>query len=438
MAADEMAVDGEMAAAVPDTLADCLEYFQARPVYQKVFEKIREKAISLGHFGGTAVFTSLSREEKEALEGFFQKSFRNQKTVTISAALMQRALDDSRFASLNWEEILEAYFGEALTGKREQERQKEEERNRFFSHIAGDSRGTGRDWLEQTIQAGGLGFRLLMGQYRDNKEQLERLLPMVLSAANQLPSYEERCEALPVFAARITGNPHFFDANTTAGRLLEAFLIEHYGCRQEPGYTGAEWKNHVLYQAGILKDDLSNYTMAYGIGAARKDGSTHEGIEGFWQVKEPVQCTLLTLGGMEDAWGNPAVYVVENPAVFSELMRRNPEASLVCTNGQPRLASLVLLDFLSRHSILWYAGDFDPEGLVIAQNLKRRYGKRLRYWDYRVEYYRRGISEVALSDKRLHMLDRVVDAELRELVDEIRKTRRAAYQEAMLGWAYGL
>ena len=42
-------------------------------------------------------------------------------------------------------------------------------------------------------------------------------------------------------------------------------------------------------------------------------------------------------------------------------------------NGQLRFSAFVLLDQLSRTSDLFYSGDHDPEGLLIAQKLKLRY-----------------------------------------------------------------
>lgn len=426
-------------------MEECLDYFRKRPVYGKVFAKIREKTVGLGHFGGKVIFTSLTQQEKEELEGFFQKSFRNQKTVTISAALMQKALDTSRFSSLHWEAILEAYFGEPLVGKQELMRRKSEEQTLFFRQFLDgeeaetdgkDTQSPGQLWLRRVLEEGGAGAGLLLTQYRENREQLRTALRMVMRASEQLPVFRRTLETLPVFAARITGNPHDFDADRVSGRLLETFLADYGGCQREPEYSESEWKSRILYQAGLLRDELSNDTMVYGIQAERRDGTLHEGICGFYRMKEPVVCTLRTLGGLERAWGAPNVYVVENPAVFSELMHRYPQSSLVCTNGQPRLASLVLLDLLKTSGTLWYAGDFDPEGLLIAQNLKRRYGDALKFWDYQPSYYQKAVSEVELGDKRLRMLEHVTEPELLPIAELMRCSRRAAYQEAMLEWAY--
>ena len=78
---------------------------------------------------------------------------------------------------------------------------------------------------------------------------------------------------------------------------------------------------------------------------------------------------------------------------------------------------MILLDLLSRESRLHYAGDFDPEGLGIAQRLKDRYGSRLELWEYKPEYYLRARSaenlpEGMISPERMKKLDKLRDAEL--------------------------
>ena len=113
--------------------------------------------------------------------------------------------------------------------------------------------------------------------------------------------------------------------------------------------------------------------------------------------------TLRTIGSLSGvtAQGSKRVYIVENPAVFSVLVNEWPEETLLCGNGQNRLATLVLLDLFDTDTIFWYAGDFDPEGLQIAQRLKQRYQDRLHLWNYQSRYYEASRSQVAISDQSL-------------------------------------
>ena len=104
-------------------------------------------------------------------------------------------------------------------------------------------------------------------------------------------------------------------------------------------------------------------------------------LKGFFKQQEPMRLTLYTLGKSSgDAFGGrrrQSLCHCENPAVFSEIVRRHPKTAAVCTDGQPRLAAFVLMDLLKAHTVFYYMGDYDPEGLLIAQRLKERYGDRL-------------------------------------------------------------
>ena len=422
-------------------LEACVSYLRARPIFDRVLKQVREKMISLGHVGGTIVIRGWTESEREHLEGFFQKNLHGKKQLTISAALLEHALADSKFAALSWEEILNAYFGSPLIGKKEQKEKAESDRNDFFAQYADPAGTAGARFLAEILSGECEGRRLLYGQYRNDPKMLGQRLRILIRACDCLPAERGLTQALPVFAAEISGDPHYFDDGTMAVRLLQLFIQKHYSLKRQPSYSETEWKARILYRAGILKDDLSNTVLIYGIQAFLQDGTKHIGIAGFYQMREPLQCTLQTLYRLERICGGADVYVVENPAVFAALVSRYPEQALVCTNGQLRLSALILLDLLGRESRLHYAGDYDPEGLGIAQRLKDRYGSRLELWEYKPEYYLRArledtIPEGNITPERLKKLDKLKDADLIRIADLIRQYGKAAYQETMLAWAY--
>ena len=124
--------------------------------------------------------------------------------------------------------------------------------------------------------------------------------------------------------------------------------------------------------------------------------------------------------------------MVENPAVFSRLVEKYPDRTILCGNGQPKFSVFVLLDKLVPGSTIYYAGDFDPEGLQIAQNLKKRYTEHFILWKYEAEYYQKYKSEVQLDDRRIRKLDKIDLPELQEIKEAMRREKYAAYQEAMI------
>lgn len=432
-------------------LEDCVSYMKNRKVYEKLMKGFLGKYQSLGRVGGSVRLTSLSEEDLRCLEGFFGSSFYGQKSVTVSARRLQEALDGSRFAGVHADELLEAYFGKTPVANKEAERQRTERRAAFFGKMTERYRGSfGGSWMETAMAEKRYGYQILIQQYGAGPEELERKLDTVLRAVNCLPALEGTMKRLAVFGAETTGDPHYFDEGREENRLLEgaiAFFLENSGDSraalgsQEGGQealTRVERKNERFFRAGLVKDDISNYTVAWGIHCRKKDGRLHEGIEGYAREGEPVHISLWTMGEIAEAFvdngdGAGAVRVVENPAVFAALAGNARGEAVVCTNGQPRLTSLMLLDLLSRSGCtLYYAGDFDPEGLKIADNLKRRYRKGMRFWHYEIEDYYKARSEVELPEERLKKLDGIDSEELSGIAEVLKRERRAGYQERLI------
>ena len=419
-----------------DLLEECMLYFKARPVYKKLFLKMRDKYAGLGHVGGTAMLTSLSREEKSQLGGFFQRDYTSNKTITISADLMKKCLESSKFAGLTWELILETYFGEPLQVKKEIELAESKRREDYFAEILESiSDESGREWLRSILEEKKEGYLLITQLYKESPEELRSILTYVTTGIAKLKVFQDKKqkELLAVFSANVTGNPHYFDEGKTGEKLLFNYLGERNFDLKQEGLSRAEYKNRIYYEAGILKDEVSNDALAYGIHGWKPDGGLHEGLEGFLENREPVKLTLQTIGRLEKVCGQSSqVYVVENPAVFSVLIREYPQRTVICGNGQLRLAVLILMDKFSCDTVFWYAGDFDPEGLLIAQKLKIRYGERLKLWKYEADLYETYLSEVELSDRRMKKLEQVSVQELQEIREAMYKKRRSAYQESMM------
>ena len=125
------------------------------------------------------------------------------------------------------------------------------------------------------------------------------------------------------------------------------------------------------------------------------------------------------------------MYIVENPSVFAGLCARSDESvSCMCMNGQPRLAGLVTLDLLAASgTVVYYAGDLDPEGLLIAQKISKYYAGEFHYWHMALEDYEKSKSNEIISEKRIKSLERITDVELFPVIEKMRIDRLAGYQE---------
>jgi uncharacterized protein (TIGR02679 family) len=208
----------------------------------------------------------------------------------------------------------------------------------------------------------------------------------------------------------------------------------------------------VYYRAGILIDEISNYVTVVGLQAFKKDVP-----DPVWQAAyenvQALQVPLLNLSFIDEIKSPTGdVFVVENPGVFASLLDlwnkqifeknikkiSDPRAcriipSLICTFGQPRLSAFVLMDLLVRSGTqMYYSGDFDPEGLMIADRLYRRYSGKLKLWHYTVKDYKKCLSHKTISEKRLAMLKNITCPDLVPVVDLMAHIKKAGYQEMII------
>ena len=417
---------------------EAVEYFKKKPVYEKLFNEFKKKYESHGKIGGIAVLTGLSTGDKEDISGFLMKDFTSEEEVRVSAKLFEKALLKSRFSSLTTLDIITHYFGIKLRTNKEKSEENEGKRAEYLAELTGyTDKAYIKEWLTGVFCTGADGAVVIARSYNADKNELKIILQKLIKAIPMLPYFQggKKKELLAVFAAQAAGNPHFFDDNTLAGNLLTAFLRDYFRFGYEDDLSEAENRSKVLFKAGLIKDTLSNDVIAYGIRGRCVDGSLHQGMEGFLHQKEPVKLSLLTLANLEETFTNSIdrrVYIVENPAVFSILTSRFPEKAFICSYGQIRRAVFMLLDLFDKNTVFSYAGDFDPEGLLIAERLKKRYGDRLIFWKYEPDIYLKYMSEEKLTNQRIKKLDGVRDAALLKIAELMREEGRAAYQESML------
>lgn len=452
---------------------ECLQYFRQRPVFGRLLRGFREKYHSYGKFAGTVILKNLKETERDDLEGFLLRNYHGKKSASVSAERFERALEESRFAGISGKDVLELYFQEPVQGKKEQRQQEEQQWENLLSRVKSENAqaGLSMQWISEMQMQGGAAEEFsvyLKKRYRESGKgfaEAERLLRLGMRILDGLPAgkmaawaserrnrekkIENTAEGkgiryLAVFAAEITGNPHAFDDGTKDGKYLELLVkwyVRHLNPENESSglAKGTEFpayrKQRLYLRAGILRDDVSNYALAAGVRAEDREGKLHAGMEGFFEEGEPVQIPLSVIAEWKSAFcPENRMYIVENPSVYAVLCGKwNRRCGLMCMNGQPRFSSLLLLDLLAESGTeVWYAGDIDPEGLLIAQRLKRYYRGKFHLWHMAAEDYKICISGEELSQRRIRMLDRVDEPELRDTAELVKRKGKAGYQENML------
>jgi len=344
--------------------------------------------------------------------------------VTLRA--FEKKLQTTKFEGVTLFDLLEAYFKEALVTKQEALAQLEGQRAERFREL--------------TLTYPSLGFWFIYIEQKSSDthwinrmlgtDRFDRYCRQLTQALDGLPLDYER---LPVFGQRILGNPHVFDRTTDLGKLLiHALHIKRGQVGAPPSDT--ERVNELLLEFKLLRDDITNFVTCANV-TAEREGTEHpmwHGAAAMHSVLNVPMRELLNVDRVRPSRGH-TVWIVENSGVFSSLLDDVPDAPLVCTHGQFKLAAYRLLDMLVASGCqLKYAGDFDPEGLQMASRLKQRYGDRLDYWCMGLESYVASEPSVELDEERLVKLGRITDIELQHVVEEMKRVKKAGYQEALL------
>ena len=415
---------------------ECLTYFHQSPVWKKVLKGFRDKYSSYGRFGGKVVLKNLKVQDIEELEGFFGKSFHGQKSVTVSAEKFRQALKASCYKDIPPECLLENFFGGPLLGKQEQKLLREQEKEKIWQKFLEDYEGT------VTKSAAELLRNIVKDSDSQELAEWDRALRLGAEMYNHLPYRQSDKLYLAVFAAMLTGNPHAFDNGTAAGNFLYQIIqmdLEIREIKIESSEIFLAYKRQKSYlMAGIMLDDISNYAMLYQVQAVKKDGNLHKGMEGFASEQHIVQVPLAVIAEWESLHcPQDEIYIVENPSVFAVLCgkekTRNARRAYMCMNGQPRLAGLMVLDLFEKSGIrVYYAGDLDPEGILIAQKLSQYYKGEFHYWHMETVDYEKCRSAEVISPKRMKILERITEERLKPVVEKIEEYGIAGYQEMLV------
>ncbi len=220
------------------------------------------------------------------------------------------------------------------------------------------------DWLA-SLQRSGLAGRLAGAQ------GVETLVHGALDVLARLPG---NGIGLAVLAAESTGDAHGLDR----GRPIGTLVLQALGARSEtrPPVTAGQWRA-AWQAAGVVCDDLSCHVLVMNLRPKGTSDLVGGMVLDHASFGEPVRLTLrqVSSGELEPETPTP-IFCCENPAIVAAAADRLAEdsATLICLEGIPSTAGLVLLERLSAVGCpLHYHGDFDWPGLSIFTTLRRRF-----------------------------------------------------------------
>ena len=390
--------------------------------FDRVMKLLLEKFERYGEIKGNITLDNASEVECGSLNGFLTpKKFYRPSNVSFKISDFQQAVENSRYSEVSLKELLEEYFHKSIMKNSDKKQAEQAEIQRFFENFKDI------EWLNDMLERKNGGYKLILSEYKTDSKKAQETVYNVIKAVNSRLDKNFSPVKLSVLSAEVTGNSHYFDFENTPGKLL-LNAIAFYADNIKDKYQ--------LYEFfGIEIKNMMSTVAVSGVYFFDDSGHKHKGFSFFADKKEPVLVTDVNLSGIVRAESkNKIIFIVENPSVFTELSEivSETDCGLICTFGQIKTVGYKIIDMLVKSGCrIFYAGDFDPEGLLIADNLIKRYG--ITAWRMSCNDYKNiQKSSDIISQRRLNILERISSPVLKETALLIKKTKMPAYQELLI------
>jgi uncharacterized protein (TIGR02679 family) len=224
-------------------------------------------------------------------------------------------------------------------------------------------------WLDNLKVSG-----LLKRVARSDFARAKMLLSQALSIIEQAPYPAVRLAEL---AALKTGNSHAIDRGEPLAALVIRFARQ---LEQSARWKTTAERRDAWEVLGVLCDELSAPVLVLNL-RADEESLTGRALNLHAAAGEPYRISVRQLRRHPPVFApgscGPIVFVCENPTVVDVAANKLGSSCrpLVCIDGQPKTASRLLLASLAKAGIrLYYHGDFDWDGIRIANTIIRRHG----------------------------------------------------------------
>ena len=382
-----------------------LDYFKKKEL-QVLFQALKEKYVNKGNLTGIISLNIKTEGELKEIEKFIRNGkilnlgINKVKIVDIEKSILQ-----SKYSGISLLEILEFLFGSITT--KEEKKNKQAENDKIL--VQEFKEYFNNSFVDYLIYFENKKIITLL-----NKDK--NLIYNVMKAILNLPSKPVR---LNVFATVITKDPHYFDVDTKNFNMFMKYLTI-YGNFDYPNTR--EKTEHILNNYNLFTDTFSNTVMIYNIYG-------EDYLDILAKREEVVVLNLDNINKLKKLYTlNKKVLIVENPSILSDLDKTR--FGIIVTNGNPNLAVYEVLDKLIEHEF-YYNGDFDPEGLLIADRLKNRY-KNLKLLFYDGIHFEKCASDKVVTDSRIKKLDNIKSKDLEIIKNAIFNSKKVGYQERLI------
>lgn len=398
---------------------DYTKYFQEQTGFKRFINKLYQKYKSLSKFSGTVKLENLSEDEASVLTRFFGKDYKQGETITISIKKFVDVMNNSKYEDFDINTLVEEYLGVNLITNKEEKDSLVKNEEMFYKSIINDINTIGTNWLNEVVTKKNQPYKLLQKRYNKNKLSLKKELLNIIKLIDNLPKQKV---LLPIYASMYTTDPHYLDLDNNHSNLF-FYALAFINKTDYPNTREAKIK--LLSENNIEIDNLSNYALTYNL------LSDKECINQFANNQESLIMNIQNIIGCSyfDT-STKKVFIFENPSILTEIMAHKLNTSVIISGGFPNISVHLLIEkLIESGNKIYYNGDFDPEGLLIANKLKEKYHNNLVLFCYDKIDYNNCVSKKVISTKRLKMLDKINDEALLEIKNLLEESKLSAYQE---------
>lgn len=173
-------------------------------------------------------------------------------------------------------------------------------------------------------------------------------------------------------ACDLFGDPHSLDHGTW---LSSAVLDGVAELAQDECPSSAEDGRRLWASVGVVADGLSSSVLCLGIRPPGRDPLVRF-LKDCSDASEPVAITVAQMQRWPIVVNERIVYAFENPSILVQAARGGwTGPPLLCASGWPNVAAITLTRQVKEGgATVRYHGDFDPNGIAIAEMLVQRVG----------------------------------------------------------------
>lgn len=387
-------------------------YLKTKKGLNRLMIALKNKYVTLSRPSGTVILNNITNEESIDISNLLGKKVDVNSNLKTSFKEITKKINEGKYASFDWIELFNYYFDEKIITKEVKKSIAKNDETAFFEQIFKQNKKY-TDIVKDIIINNANINKIIKKKYHQNKNQLRIELNNILLLLNNIPTTPT---PLAVYASQ-TGNPHYLDFNKNTSNLFMRLLAIIKNIEYK---DNAETKINILSEINVYTDPISNYVITYKL-------IGNKILNELSTTNEVVNLNLLNINNIDrlDTKDNQ-VYVFENPSILSSLKELN--VPIIITSGNPNISVYEVIKKISKNNKIYYNGDFDPEGLIIAQKLKEKF-ENLQLFCYDKIDYNNCKSNSRISDSRLKKLDNVERVELKEIKNLLLLNKIPGYQE---------